>query len=301
MDIKKVGNTKQIISAYDLELKDGSACGKRCVLVNNGRLEVMFNAHNALDIAWVKFNGINVSFLCKNGLNSDQGAFINKFEGGFLYTCGLDNLSTCVKDKPMHGSLHAKKAENVYYQIDGEVVTVCGKILCTALFGENIVFERAYKVYSDKIEINDKIINQGLADADYAILYHTNFGYPFLDSGLELAFDQLETIAANQKSIDTLKDCKKIVDPVDVGSEDLFYHVMNKGEVSLKNHKLKIGCTMSYDTKTFPYLVEWKNLVSGDYVLGIEPSTTRFDQYKTVKIAAGESHDLKMSVTFENI
>ena len=301
MEKRKVGNLKQLISAYELELKDGSAYGKKCVLVHNGRLEVMFNAHNALDIAWVKFNGVNVSFLSKNGLNSNEEAFRNKFDGGFLYTCGIDNLSGCVKEKAIHGSLHSKKADNVYYVIDEDVVTVHGKLYCTELFGQNLIFERNYKVYPDKIEINDKVVNAGYTEAEYVALYHTNFGYPFLDSGIEVAFDQKETIAANQKSKDTISDCKTIVEPEDIGSEDLFYHVLNKGEVSLKNNKLKIGCTMRYDTSVFPYLIEWKNLFSGDYVLGIEPSTTRFDEFKKVKISAGESHDLKIDVTFEDL
>ena len=32
---------------------------------------------------------------------------------------------------------------------------------------------------------------------------------------------------------------------------------------------------MSYSGETLPYFVEWKSMASGDYALGLEPSTTR--------------------------
>ena len=301
MEIRKLGNKRQIISAYELELKDGPAYGKKCVLVHNGRLEVMFNADNALDIAWVKFNGVNVSFLSKNGLNSNDGIFKNRFDGGFLYTCGLDNVSAVEKDKAIHGSLHARKAQNVRYEIEGEKVTVKAEILNTALFGENLMFYRSYEVYADKIIVNDTAVNEGFKDTDCALIYHTNFGYPFLDSGIDVEFDAKETIPANKKSVDTINQCKIITEPEDIGSEDLFYHVMKEGKVTLTNKKVGIKCTMLYDTKTFPYTLEWKNLFSGDYVLGIEPSTTRFDEYKKIPLAPGQKQEFKMSVCFENV
>ena len=71
MEKQKLGNVKQIISAYQMQMQDGSGAGKRFVLVTNGALEVAFNADNALDIAWVKYHGQNISFLSKVGFNSN--------------------------------------------------------------------------------------------------------------------------------------------------------------------------------------------------------------------------------------
>lgn len=301
MDKRKVGNTKQVISAYNLELKDGASYGKQCVLVHNGGLEVMFNADNALDIAWIKFNGVNISFLSKNGLNSNDGEFRNKFDGGFLYTCGLDNVSACEKDKAVHGSLHYRKASNVGYVIDDEKVTVSGTIYNTALFGENLIFKRNYTVYNNKVEVSDIIENAGYKDASYALIYHVNYGYPFLDSSLELDFDAKQTLPANAKSKDTINDCKIITEPLDDGSEDLFYHVLNQGKVTLCNKVQGVKCVMDFDTNKLPYLLEWKNLFSGDYALGIEPSTTRFDEYKKVTLKPAQQEKLGFTVTFEEV
>jgi hypothetical protein len=147
MELKKLGNTKQVVSAYEIEIKDGAAFGKKFVLVSSGALEVAFNADNALDIAWIKYHGQNLSFLSKNGFNSNVGPFREKFEGGFIYTCGLDNVSACEKDKAIHGSLHYRKAENVRYEIDGETVTVYGTIYNTAPFWRKYRFKKSVYGY----------------------------------------------------------------------------------------------------------------------------------------------------------
>ena len=119
------------------------------------------------------------------------------------------------------------------------------------------------------------------------------------DSGMKLDFDQIETIPANEKSKNTFKDCKVITDPIDQGSEDLFYQILKKGEVNLKNDNLGISCKMEYDVNKLPYLVQWKNLISGDYVLGIEPSTVRFDAYKKVNIDPQEKKTYNIALSFE--
>lgn len=49
MDEKKLGNRSQIRYVKEVLMDD-----KRCILVQNGRLELLFNIDNALDIVWAK-------------------------------------------------------------------------------------------------------------------------------------------------------------------------------------------------------------------------------------------------------
>lgn len=299
--LKKLGNTKQLISAYDLTINDGAARGKRLILVNNDKLEVCFNADNGLDIAWVKYSGVNVSFLTKNGINSNEGVFGERFDGGFLYTCGLDNLSSIEKDAAIHGSLHLRKAQNVNYVIENDSVIISGEILTTKLFGKNLLLKRKYTVTNKDIIISDTVINKAYTDVEYVLLYHTNFGYPFLDEGLKVEFNNIETIAANATPKENIPYSKMITNPLDVGNEDLFYHYLKDGNVTLISEKVKIKCRMSYDIKKLPILVQWKNLYSGDYVLGIEPSTTRFDEYKKNKLKPDEENNFEVKISFTNL
>jgi hypothetical protein len=161
--------------------------------------------------------------------------------------------------------------------------------------------EIEYTVTENNVLINDTIINNGYVDTDYVLLYHTNFGYPFLDAGLDLDFDNTLTLPANTTPKENIPYAKTIVEPKDVGNEDLFYHFLKEGKVSLTNSNLKIKCVMSYDTQKLPVLLEWKNLFSGDYVLGIEPSTTRFDEYVKKVLTPGQSENYQLNISFSNI
>lgn len=293
MDYRKVGNKSQILFAKDICIDN-----KRCILVQNGELEVLFNKDNALDIVWVKYKGVNVSFLSKNGLNDGTRDFVGNFEGGFLYTCGMDNVSACVDGKPVHGSLHYKKSDFAYaYEQDG-VIYVCGEVKETALFGKNLVMKRCFAVSENAILINDTLENQGYSKADYVLLYHVNYGYPFLDECLEMeipaiASDPLTEVAATNKA-----DMFRITAPIDGGEEHVYYHTLSEGKVRLVNPERQMAIEMLYNVQDFPFTLEWKSMISGDYALGIEPSLTRFDKFQMKTLQSSESKTYQIKIIF---
>ena len=293
MDYRKVGNKSQILFAKDICIDN-----KRCILVQNGELEVLFNKDNALDIVWVKYKGVNVSFLSKNGLNDGTRDFVGNFEGGFLYTCGMDNVSACVDGKPVHGSLHYKKCDFAYaYEQDG-VIYVCGEVKEAALFGKNLVMKRCFAVSENAILINDTLENQGYSKADYVLLYHVNYGYPFLDECLEMeipaiASDPLTEVAATNKA-----DMFRITAPIDGGEEHVYYHTLSEGKVRLVNPERQMAIEMLYNVQDFPFTLEWKSMISGDYALGIEPSLTRFDKFQMKTLQSSESKTYQIKIIF---
>ena len=299
--MNKKDTGRQVVSAYDIAFESGKEKGKQGVLVTVGAIEVLFNKTNALDITWVKYKGENVSFLSKNGLNSDMGEFPNKFEGGFLYTCGTDNVSSCVSGKPVHGSLHYSPAENVSVKITEGAVEVSGTVRQTALFGENLAFERHFTVKENEIVVCDTVCNEAYTEAKYVLLYHTNFGYPFLNENLkvEIPFVKSEGLTDFAKS--RIGKQLQITKPIDGGDEEVFYNTLEKGEVTLVNEELKTRVKVLYDVKDFPVLLQWKSMISGDYALGIEPSLTRFDDFKTRALASGEKRQYKIRYTFGGI
>lgn len=299
--MNKKDTGRQVVSAYDIAFESGKEKGKQGVLVTVGAIEVLFNKTNALDITWVKYKGENVSFLSKNGLNFDMGEFPNKFEGGFLYTCGTDNVSSCVGGKPVHGSLHYSPAENVSVKITDGAIEVSGTVRQTALFGENLAFERHFTVKENEIVVCDTVCNEAYTEAKYVLLYHTNFGYPFLNENLkvEIPFVKSEGLTDFAKS--RIGKQLQITEPIDGGDEEVFYNTLEKGEVTLVNEELKTRVKVLYDVKDFPVLLQWKSMISGDYALGIEPSLTRFDDFKTRALASGEKRQYKIRYTFGGI
>ncbi len=294
MEEKKLGNKCQIIFAKDIVID-----GKNCILVQNGLLEVLFNKDNALDIVWVKFKGVNISFLSKNGLNDGMRDFAGNFEGGFLYTCGLDNISTCVKDKPVHGSLHYKKCNNAYSFVKEDVVYVVGEISETALFGKNLILKRSYEITDNAIFINDTVVNDDYKDASFTMLYHINYGYPFLDNDLSIQMPNEFSEGINEFSQKQIDKMFTITDPVDGGDECVYYHTLKDGCVYLKNDKVGVGVKMLYDVATFPVTLEWKSMISGDYALGIEPAFSRFDRFSMQTLKPKQSKNMKIKILFE--
>ncbi|MBQ7374309.1 MAG: DUF4432 family protein [Clostridia bacterium] len=293
MNERKLGNREQLVFSKDVVYD-----GKNCIFVINGELEVLFNKDNALDIVWVRYKGVNLSFLSKNGLNDGQRDFTGNFEGGFLYTCGMDNISSCVEGKPIHGSLHYKKVDNAYsYEKDG-VVYVLGTVKESALFGKNLVLTRKFEVSENSLTVSDTIENNGFKDEKYVLLYHVNYGYPFLDENLQLDIpaiksDPLTEIAkkrADQKFV--------ITAPLDQNDEDVYYHTLSVGKVSLFNPNKNVKIEMNYDVVDFPVTLEWKSMTSGDYALGIEPSLSRFDDFKMRVLKPSESKNYLITFNF---
>ncbi len=279
--------------------KDICIDGKRCILAQNGALEVLFNKDNALDIVWIKYKGVNLSFLSKNGLNDGARDFVGNFEGGFLYTCGMDNISSCVDGKPVHGSLHYKKCDSAYaYEQDG-ILYICGEVKESALFGKNLVMKRCFTVTENSLSIQDTLENQGYLQTDYVLLYHINYGYPFLDECLEIEMPAMQSDPLTQVAEENKGDMFRITAPIDGGDEHVYYHTLSQGRVRLYNPQKAIAAEMYYDVEDFPVTLEWKSMISGDYALGIEPSLTRFDAFQMRTLQPSEQKTYKIKILFQ--
>ncbi len=279
--------------------KDIFIDNKRCILVQNGTLEVLFNKDNALDIVWVKYKGVNISFLSKNGLNNGTQDFTGNFEGGFLYTCGMDNVSSCVSGKPVHGSLHYKKCDLAYtYEQDG-VLYVCGEVKESALFGKNLVMKRCFAVTDRSISIQDTLENQGHLETDYVLLYHVNYGYPFLDECLQMEIPAIKSDSLTEAAEKHKKNMFRITAPIDGDDEHVYYHTLSEGKVRLVNPERKIAVEMLYSVEDFPVTLEWKSMISGDYALGIEPSLTRFDRFEMKLLKPQEYKTYTIRINFQ--
>lgn len=294
MDVRKLGNISQLRFAKEITIDD-----KRCILVQNSELEVLFNVDNALDVTWVKYKGVNVSFLSKNGLNDGARDFVGNFEGGFLYTCGMDNVSGCVSGKPVHGSLHYKRCDLAYaYEKEG-VIYVCGEVKESALFGKNLVMKRCFTVTENSISIADTLENQGFLETEYVLLYHVNYGYPFLDECLRIEMPNVKSVPLTDVAEKNKSDMFRITAPIDGGDEHVYYHTLKQGYVRLENPEKQIAVEMLYNMEDFPVTLEWKSMISGDYALGIEPSLTRFDKFQMRKLQPSEQKTYEIKINFQ--
>ena len=297
----KISNQMQIASLRRYTYTDGRERGISVIDCDNGKIRFLLNVTKALDVMQLFHKGQNVSFLSKNAFTAREVGFLDRFEGGMLYTCGLDSVGGR-EGYEIHGSLHNTPAEVVLAECDEDGIAVEAIMRSTSLFGQNLVLRRRVTsaIGSDTVTIEDTLTNQGFKTEDYCLLYHVNVGYPMLDEGAEVVADIKSSVPRTEWSANTAADMLTISDSVAGQEESCYFLTLGSPSASLQNKKLGKKFTVSYSGDTLPHFLEWRSMASGDYALGLEPCTTELDgHFKASKIDASESvrFTLSLSVT----
>lgn len=298
---RKISNFQQVASLRRYTLSEGKEKGLEVIDCDNGTLRFLLNVSKGLDVMQLYHKGQNVSFVSKNGFTAREIPFLNRFEGGMVYTCGLDSVGGR-EGFELHGTYHTIPAEVIRTQCDEQGIVVEALIRNTALFGQNLVMHRTITsaIGADSVQIEDKLTNLGYKDESYCLLYHTNIGYPMLDAGTKVILDELDCTPRTEWSRQNIDTHLTVEQPIDNSEETCYFVTVGKPEVSVVNPKLGKKFTISYSKDTLPHFVEWKSMVSGDYALGLEPATTSLDDgftYRTIAKQETITFTLKLSVT----
>ena len=297
----RISEFSQVASVRRYALTEGRSAGLEVLDCDNGKLRFLLNASKALDMMQLYHEGQNMSFVSKNGFTKREIGFLNRFEGGMIYTCGLDSIGGR-EGYELHGTLHNTPAELISVKCDECGIAIEAVVRDTALFGKNLVLRRKItsEVGSDEVTLEDTLTNEGYGDAEYCTLYHVNVGYPMLDEGARIEADICECIPRTPFAEKERGKHLDITAPTPLAEETCYFLKLKKPEISLVNEKIGKRFTLSYSNDTLPEFVEWKSMASGDYALGLEPATSKLDggfAYKS--LAEGESvkHALKLKVT----
>lgn len=290
---EKIGSMQQLAYVRPLSYLHGAAKGLHAFEVKNGPLCFSVMQDKCLDIADLSFRGVNFNFLSKPGLMGKTHMDTNGQEaqrsimGGLLFTSGLENIcAPCTddgKDYPMHGRLRTTPAEHVcaqwQWEDDQYVLEISGEMREAELFGENMVLKRQIKtVYGSKtISICDQITNESFREEVMMLLYHFNFGYPFLDVGSRVVLPTTGITPRDQISEAAATHWDTMNPPAPNTSEQVFLHTLasrpnGKTSVAMINEQLGLGVKLTFSQQYLPYFMQWKSPVSGDYVMGLEPS-----------------------------
>lgn len=286
----KISNLLQVASLRRYRLMGGREDGLEVIDCDNGRLRFLLNVTKALDVMQMYHGGQNVSFVSKNGFTKRETPFLSRFEGGMLYTCGLDSAGRR-EGYEMHGSFHNTPAEILRAECSDEGIVVEAVIRDSALFGKQLVMKRRITsgIGEDRLHITDTLINEGYREEEYCLLYHINVGYPLLDAGARIVADE-ESFYANADFAKREAASRFLMEEaVPNLPERCYYLTLSRPEISLVNEKLGKAFRLTYSGDTLPCFIEWKSMAAGDYALGLEPSTTTLDKnfaYKT--LGAGE-------------
>jgi hypothetical protein len=306
------GNTDQYYSVRRLILAEGPAAGMHLIEITTmSGIRALFNESRALDLYELHYRGVNLGFSSKNGLAGPArswltpGEFQRTWPAGMLATCGLRNTGPDGEDTdgyhPLHGRIGQTAADRVSVDVDEDnmLIILRGRIRESALFGHNLTMNRTITIDINRsmIKYSDVISNNSSEAEPVFLLYHMNFGYPFLSPALKVKYPQCVTVPRTAEAAAGLEQYDQISEPVDGKPEQVFFHLpvdrtpdLNKAltlsdypeanseadraSVQLDNEQLNIRASISWDWSKLPVLTQWKSMKSGDYALGIEPGNT---------------------------
>lgn len=300
---KKLNNLDQIAYVRRYVLTEGAAAGLKVIEVYNGVLRFLLNESKTLDIMQLFHKGTNISYLSKNPFTKRETTFLKRFEGGMLYTCGIDVIGGQAGYED-HGSFHNIPAQITRCECTEDKIIVEAIIRDTELFGKNLVMKRRYEteIGSDTVTLSDTLLNEGWRDEDYSILYHVNVGYPMLDEGVKISAQANKIVPRTAWAKKHIDKAFEIEAPEDCREETCYLLDMKTPTVTVTNDKLKKRFTLSYTGEELPFFVEWKSMASGDYALGLEPSTSLLDdKFAFSKVEKQSKISFGITLKVENI
>jgi hypothetical protein len=328
--LKYIGNQLQLGGTRHYILSDGWGRNMRCIDIDSGSgLKYTVMPDRGMDISLASFKGINLVYLSCNAethpafYEPEKLGWLHTFNGGLLTTCGLTYLGPPVNDDGEELGLHgrystipARQVNDLSQWVGDEYhIKIKGTAEEGCIFGNKLRVERELStvVGTNTIILTDTITNFGYKSSPFTLLYHMNIGYPMLSEDAELFVDPALTSPRDEDAKTGMADFRHFSVPMANYREQVFFHRMKTGKdgmanVELKNKTLGISLSVNFDTAIMPYLVQWKMMGQGDYVLGLEPANVPVKDRKALKeekllpyLHAGESVTNKISIILEDL
>jgi len=198
--------------------------------------------------------------------------------------------------RPLHGRIAAEPGRLSGYGVNENDATVwCeGVVRQASVFGEILELRRRISapIFGSTIQIDDIVTNRGYRPTPHAILYHLNFGYPFLD-------EQTRLDGVSSAFAEDFQSVARI--PLDDSGEKvdvLKSNALPDGQsVIIGNDALGIEVQLRYSAANLPSLFIWRAYQSGIFALGIEPAFKSADAEDSSKtLAPGETRTYRLEL-----
>ena len=288
---RHVGTVDQLAGIVAGERTEGTARGVRTLDVQTGGgLSFTVLPERGMDIGEARLNGVPLAWHSAMGLvhpsrhERDGRGWERSFAGGLLATCGLDNVGGVNTDEgdeyPLHGRINNIPATQVrhdgVWQGDEYLLTIEGRVRQANLFGENLLLTRRIetRLGSNALTVTDTVANEGFRPEPVLLLHHINLGFPVLAATSELL------LPPGTRS--TPPDEATWRHGAEPGTgTGVFFHTLppgagGMGTLALVNRAFGggrgLGVQIRYSQASFPLLWQWRNLLNGEYVMGLEPT-----------------------------
>lgn len=291
-----LGDISQIASGRVIRLGDGAEDGVRAIDVRvAGGIHALVIADRGLDIGPAWYGGYPLAWQSPTGIVHPSffrdDVWLRSFHGGLLFTAGLQNVGSAVRDGDQEHGLHGRisnlPARGVVVETveDGRglAVVVRGEVRETSVYGADLVLHRTlrFPVGQPVIELRDEVENRGFTPAPVFILYHINLGHPVVDAGSTLIVPDARVAGWDEVSRAAEPDHARFVPPTAGLAVQVFEHRMPTSTPDLVRAGVVnvgyrptggIGVVAEFSRAQLPRLWQWRMLAEGIYVTGIEPA-----------------------------
>jgi len=287
------GDLRQIA---DIELSnraDGPEAGVRQALVRTGGgLEFPVILDRGLDLGHATYKGIPLTWYSPAGVTHPhrfelQGAgWLRTFPGGLLSLCGLTNVGPATSDRftgeevGLHGRASSLQARQVstesLWRGEEWTLQLKGTVQDAALFRHRLSLRRTLEIVPGVpgFKLTDRIRNFGSVPAPLMLLYHCNFGWPFVGPQTRFVSPAADVVPRDEAAAPGLGRWREFSAPQPGFREQVFFHRLPRQRqvtATVENPELRIAVDLKFDTSQLDHLTQWKQSGAGDYVLGIEP------------------------------
>lgn len=190
---------------------------------------------------------------------------------------------------PITLSLHGRIANIPAHYVEVRVIPGAHPELCvTGIVDESMLFcpqlrltaGVTTRIGSNVMTISDEVTNMKATVGEMQLLYHCNFGEPFLGRGSRLLVPASETAPRDARAAEDIDTWQEYKGPTPGFVEQCYWHVPladRKGNTvaMLENAARNKGVAIRFNVKQLPCFTQWKNTAaeSEGYVTGLEPAT----------------------------
>ncbi len=187
----------------------------------------------------------------------------------------------------LHGRIANIPASYVAVHVDAappHEITIEGHVEETRVFGPQIRMETCITTVpgSNQLVVRDEFKNLKDQPVEMQLLYHWNFGPPFLEAGARFLAPIKSLTPRDATAAEALAGYNVFEGPKPGFSEQVYYFELHgqaapggKTMVLLRNRQGDKGVVLRYRTDQLPCFTLWKNTAGlrDGYVTGLEPGT----------------------------
>jgi hypothetical protein len=247
----------------------------------------------------------------------------------WIVRCGLDSNGAPGEDvvldnngNPMKVNLllHGKIANLPAHFVEIEAQTeppyeiaVTGRVEESALFCPQLELRTRISTRpgSNRLTIADEVVNLKSTESELELLYHCNFGPPFLDPGARLVAPAREVSPRDPRAVEGIGHFDTYLGPTAGYVEQVYWYDLaadartHQTLAALRNSTGDRAAVLRYDKRQLPCFTQWKNTgaLQDGYVTGLEPGTNfpnprRFERERgrVLKIEPGKSYRCLLDV-----